>query len=229
MARAKRTSDRAEARRRYRQTPLVDDEAPESEARPSPASSKAAATATATARPSFTASFRSAYHRADLRGDLPYLPSLLRHWSFWLPLLLMVGSGIFAVILPRQPNGVAPDALHGASVFLYQTFVLPPALIVLFICGFFAKRASYLLGAILGVINAILFGLLLTYAVQAGLSGLSSEEVRLQFVNALILSPPSGVLFTSLAAWYKRFLALTNPNRGRRPPPKGRPKPARGR
>ena len=165
MARAKRTSDRAEARRRYRQTPVVADEALEAGARPA----TTPAVVAAPVRPSFTAAFRNAYHRPDLRGDLPYLPSLLRHWSFWLPLLLMVGSGILAVALPSQP----------VVVFLYQTFVLPPALIVLFVCGFFTKRASYLLGAILGVVNAILFGLLLAYAVQAGLSDLTSDVVRI--------------------------------------------------
>jgi hypothetical protein len=35
-------------------------------------------------------------------------------------------------------------------------------------------------------------------------------------LSAFLLSPVMGGLFASLAAWYRRFLTLTNPNRGRR-------------
>jgi hypothetical protein len=38
--------------------------------------------------------------------------------------------------------------------------------------------------------------------------------------QALILSPASGALYAAAAAWYKRFLNLANPNRGRQPPPR---------
>lgn len=221
MARAKRTTDRADARRRFRLAQQIEDGELEGDAAavpaPTPGVGGSAKAANAPARPSFTAAFRNAYHRANVREDLPYLPSLVLHWSFWVPLLLMIGSGVAAAVAPGQP----------VVLFLYQTFVYPPALIVLFICGFFAKRASYLLGAILGVINVIVYGLLLVYAVQAGLAPLTDDQLQAAFLNGLIFSPPSGVLFCSLAAWYKRFLSLTNPNRGRRPQPKAKPKPSR--
>ena len=217
MARAKRTTARADARRRFRIAQQVEDGELESDG-PVPntlsnagggGSAKIVAPA---ARPGFTAAFRNAYHGANLREDLPYLPTLVLHWSFWVPLLLMIGSGVAAAVAPGQP----------VVLFLYQTFVYPPALIVLFICGFFTKRASYLLGAILGVVNVIVYGILLVYAVQAGLAPLTNEQLQAAFLNGLIFSPPAGVLFCSLAAWYKRFLALTNPNRGRRPQPKSK-------
>jgi hypothetical protein len=32
---------------------------------------------------------------------------------------------------------------------------------------------------------------------------------------ALLLSPIMGAIFAALAAWYRRFLAYSNPNRGR--------------
>lgn len=215
MARAKRTSDRADARRRYRQTQVsVEDQ--DVEATPVPA----AATAATPGRPvrvSITAAFREAFHRANIREDLPYLPSLLRHWSFWVPLGLMIGSAILAVVAPAQP----------VVVFAAQSFVYPPALIVLFICGFFAKRASYLLGSILGVANVLVYGGLVVYGVRTGQSLLSDSELVLLIGNVAALSIPSGALFASLAAWYRRFLNLTSPNRNRRPAPKGRPKPAR--
>ena len=211
MARAKRTSARTDARRRYRQTQLTAEDGEIVDPTP------AAPSANPPARPGFFSSFRTAYHPANVREDLPYLPGLLRHWSFWGPLLLMIGSAIAWAAAPGQP----------AVFFLFQTFVVPPALIVLFICGFFAKRASYLLGAILGVANVIVYGALLAYAAQLQLAPLTTEQVQAAFFNGLLISLPGGVLFCSLAAWYRRFLNLTNPNRGRRPTGKPKPKPAR--
>ena len=220
MARAKRTNDRADARRRYRLAQFAEDGELEGDAAGGAAPGSPAAAAAgkpAAPRPGFTAAFRNAYHRANVREDLPYLPALLRHWSFWVPLLLMIGSAVAGAVAPGQP----------VVAFLYQTFVYPPALIVLFICGFFAKRASYLLGAILGIANVIVFSALLFYTIQRVPIPPTEEQVQFAFLNALIFSPPSGVLFASLAAWYRRFLALTNPNRGRRPQPKAKPKPSR--
>lgn len=40
-----------------------------------------------------------------------------------------------------------------------------------------------------------------------------------QVLYAFLTSPPFGMLFASVAAWYRRFLQLSNPNRGRRQPP----------
>jgi hypothetical protein len=36
-------------------------------------------------------------------------------------------------------------------------------------------------------------------------------------IAAFIMSPLVGAFFASAAAWYRRFLNLSNPNRGRRP------------
>jgi hypothetical protein len=178
VARAKRTTARTDARRRFRLAQQIEDGELEGDA-PVPntlssAGGGSAKAAVAPARTGFLAAFRNAYHRANVREDLPYLPSLLLHWSFWVPLLLMIGSGVAAAVAPGQP-------------------------VVLF----------------------------LVYARQAGLAELTDEQLQAAFLNGLIFSPPSGVLFCSLAAWYKRFLSLTNPNRGRRPQPKAKSRPGR--
>jgi hypothetical protein len=215
VARAKRTQ-RADARRRYRQTQL--DAEADGGAVLDPAIARAAAEPAkpTSARPSFSAAFRLAYHRANVREDLPYLPTLIRHWSFWVPLLLMVASAILAAVAPSQ----------GLVALAFQTFVFPPALIAMFIVGFFAARASYLLGGILGVANVIVYGGFLAYAGVGGLgTAIPGGTLQSLFVNAIFVSPASGVLFSALAAWYRRFLNLSNPNRGRRPPPKSKPKP----
>ena len=215
MARAKRTRERTDARRRYRQAQL--NAAGEGEESAAPAAA-AATPGRPAGRPSFTAAFRSSYHRANLREDLPYLPSLLRHWSFWVALLLMVGTVVLALAVPRQ----------ALVLFMFQTFVYPPALIVMFITGFFAKRASYLLGAILGVMNVVVYGVFEAFAGAPlyGADQVPNATLQAFFLNTLLISPASGILFCSLAAWYRRFLYLTNPNRGRRQQPKGKPKPS---
>jgi hypothetical protein len=46
------------------------------------------------------------------------------------------------------------------------------------------------------------------------------EQAREYSRSAFLLSPVLGSIFASLAAWYRRFLNLANPNRGRRPPPR---------
>ena len=214
MARAKRTA-RADVRRRNRQAQLAGEgdlgeqsaEASETSARPR---------AAAPARPSFTAAFRLAYHRANVREDLPLLPRLIRHWSFWVPLAVMIASAVVTAAAPGSP----------IATFAFQTFVYPPALIAMFVVGFFAPRASYLLGGILGVANVLVFGAFLAYSGTNGLAGevIPAETLQALFFNAVVLSPPAGVMFSALAAWYRRFLYLSNPNRGRTPP-KGKPKP----
>jgi hypothetical protein len=39
------------------------------------------------------------------------------------------------------------------------------------------------------------------------------------------MSPLAGIFFASAAAWYRRFLQLSNPNRGRTPPRTNRNRP----
>ena len=218
LARAKRTRDRADARRRYRQAQLEDET--DLDEPSAPATAAPAAAGGKPARPSFRAAFRVAFHRANVREDLPYIPALLRHWSFWVPLLLMIGSGVAFVVAPKNP-------IVG---YAFQTFVLyPPPLIVMFIAGFFAKRASYLLGGFLGAVNILELIALRAYLVSAGLEGVELTPAELAtfdsvVASSLLASIPVGIMAASLAAYYKRFLNITNPNRGRRPPPKGKPK-----
>ena len=96
MARAKHTG-RAEARRRYRQATTQDTgiEGPEDEApivepdRAKPARA-ARQQPQAGARPGLTSAFRAAYHPANLREDFAELPKLVRHWSFFVPILMIV-------------------------------------------------------------------------------------------------------------------------------------------
>ena len=220
MARAKRTNRRAEARRRYRAT-LSEEFAPDDELdgdetadEEAPSTSRnrarpAAAAATGRpARPSVIGALREAFRPLDLRGDLTALPSLVRHKSFFIPLAMIVGGAGAVAIAP------------GESIVrsLHPYFLAPPPVAPVFLAGFLALRGSWLSGAILGLLSQALYlPLLANPVIQQSLSGqpfvpLTSELV----VNYLLLGSFGGAFYASAAAWYKRFLALANPNRAAR-------------
>ncbi len=214
MARAKRT-DRAEARRRNRATfadPTADGEldttadddtphpAPSARAAAGQRSRVAASSGPAPApRPGVAAAFRSSFRPFDLRADLRALPRLLIHRAFLAP---TVASGLAFILFVLEPNT--------ATSAFYQYFSWQLPIGALFIAGFFAPRASYLIGAAVAVAS-LLFQLPLLVGQPAEL-----------FINSLVGAVAYGSLFAAGAAWYRRFLSRANPNRGRPTTPTSR-------
>ena len=283
MARAKRTS-RAEARRRYRaqvaeQATAVDDAetatdgtAPRAAA---PArSGRIAASPAARDEPprvGMRYAFRAAFHPVNLRDDLAHLREIVLSRAVLIPSAISIATAI----------GIGATA--GNELFsrlLAQYFLVPPPIGSIFIAGFFAKRASYLAGLIVGLVAALaLTGLITLLPAMGGSPGLTTTPtptpiasgspagsvaasassaasasasasaapsasasaaasgtpigpVPAPVVNttevatyALVTSPLAGIAFASAAAWYRRFLQLSNPNRAARPNrnTKGRP------
>jgi len=212
VARAKRTQ-RAAARRRYRaatEPELLETEAADDEA-PAPAPPRAAPPRASggAVRVSIGAALRSSFHPLRVREDLAALPSLFRHRSLWLPILATVASTV-AVVVTQGEDAITP--------FLFAYFVQTPALGGVFLAGFLAPRASWLLGAIVGVVAAGGYVAVVAF-VPSSISPTAPDAAKIGdiAIGAFIASPIMGALFASLAAWYRRFLTLTNPNRGRRP------------
>jgi len=269
VPRAKRTS-RAEARRRYRasigepiEEEAFDDAEPQAAAR-----SSAPKTAGATQqRPSLSYAFRAAFRPPNVRDDLRVLPRLLIDRSVWLPSLLTVAAGIAFAVTGGGNWLIALIATY---------FVAPPALGSVFLGGFLAPRASYLVGLIIGFVSAVVASaVILTSSASlvtgqpivgtpsptpvsspatsaaASASPASSppasappgspttsaapapsgpaaasptpsdspspppQSVQDQVIYAFLTSPVFGMFFAASAAWYRRFLRLSNPNRGR--------------
>ena len=261
MPRAKRTN-RAEARRRYRasigepiEDEAFDEAAPEAAARSS-APKQPGATQE---RPSLGYAFRAAFRPPNVREDLRFLPALLVDRSVWLPSLLTVAAGIAFAVTGGGNWLIALIATY---------FVAPPALGSVFLGGFLAPRASYLVGLIIGFVSAaVASAVILTSsaslvtgqpivgtptptpvsspATSAGASASPTaasaapgspaasaapatasptpsaspsptpQSVQDQIIYAFLTSPPFGMFFAASAAWYRRFLRLSNPNRGR--------------
>jgi hypothetical protein len=227
VARAKRT-DRAEARRRYRATlgddldpTELDDYAesePESTADRAPTDrSRASAAATPSgprARPSVMGSFRAAFRPTDVRGDFAALPSLIRHRSFFIPFAMIVAAAAILTVT----GGNEP-----ISRSLSPYFLAPPPVAPVFLAGFLAPRASWLIGALLGLIASIaIVAVLSTPAMQQAATGSTGGSVLQPDLLAysFFVSIVGGAFYAAAAAWYKRFLALANPNRAR---PTGKP------
>jgi len=222
VARAKRTA-RAEARRRYRaEQGLPDETAIEEEA----AATTSAARSTGTPQPQrlgMGTAFKQAFRPLDLRGDLQALPRIARHSkALWLPILLTIVTGVlYAVVRPADRPLEDPIAI--LSTILFQYFLQTPAIGGVFIAGFLAPRASWLLGAIVGLVSAAAYSFMGLSGILPATAIVNGVEVTVNprdvILSAFIVSPIMGAIFASAAAWYRRFLQLSSPNRGRNQQP----------
>ena len=266
MPRAKRTN-RAEARRRYRaslgesgEEEAFEDAEPQAAGR----SSAPKASGPTQERPSLGNAFRASFRPPNVREDLRALPSLIVDRSVWLPSLLTLAAGIAFGITGGGNWLIALIATY---------FVAPPALGSVFLGGFLAPRASYLVGLIIGFVSAaVASAVILTSsaslvtgqpivgtatptpvssaAASAGASASpavastapapsgspaspapsgsaaasptptasptpSPSSLQDQVIYAFLTAPVFGMFFAASAAWYRRFLRMSNPNRGR--------------
>jgi hypothetical protein len=221
VARAKRTT-RAEARRRYRAEQGLPDEATGLDDADETDTMTQGQTRTAPdqgGRLGIGTALRMSFRPLDVRGDLRALPRLARNKALLIPVLLTVGSTAFFLVVHPQPTGA--DIATVVATFLFQYFIQTPAIGGVFIAGFLAPRASWLLGVIVGLVSAACYSGL----VLSGSLGTSTTTTPTEVVTAAVaISPVMGALFASAAAWYRRFLQLSSPNRGRtrqQPPRRG--------
>ena len=233
MARAKRT-ERAEARRRHRAATanLTADEMIDAEATTTSPTAKSKASASGVPKAStsgtpgrvgFGEAFRLSFRPMHVREDVAALPWIATHThALWLPLLITIGSTVFLIATGGQGS---------IGQFMFAYFIQTPAIGGVFIAGFLAPRASWLLGVVVGFVSAICYSILvLAFPTTIYVSAPPTPEVaRDVAVSALILSPLIGAFFAAGAAWYRRFLALSSPNRGKRQAQTAKAKPGDGR
>jgi hypothetical protein len=216
VARAKRTN-RAEARRNYRaaiaaSTDELDmSELGDEDAAPTPADNRkaqataqpksASTNATPGARPGIANAFRSAFRPLDVPGDLRALPRLLIDKAFLIPTALIVA--VAAMVIAFQGKELISREL--------SAFVLsPPPLAPVFIAGFLAPRASWLLGGLLGVVQTL--AVLVVISTPA-LAELTSVPDGATLASSMLVSVAFGAFYAAAMAWYKRFLRAANPPR----------------
>jgi hypothetical protein len=215
LARAKQTG-RSEARRKYRQSmaPEVDGEGellePGDDTEPQRTSAKAAPARTAdnrapSGRLGFGASMRLAYHPPNIREDIQTLPRTLRSRGFLAAVLMVIVGGLVWYAYP----------VYSGSITAWELLVLPgSALAPQLVAGFFAPRASYLLGLVVGLVQPVVYLLVNSsprvqeaYLLRGvNIPGITVDQVALAFFNSVLM----GGLFAAMAAWYRRFLALSS-------------------
>ena len=203
MARAKSTA-RAEARRRNRA--MQANELSEGTAEPNvmaaaPSGGGGSAAAALPPRRGFFG-----FRMPNIREDLPSLPTELRtnRW-IWVAAALMLSALVVFLIRDSVPLSLTPYVL-----IYVQLMITPPALPVL-LGGFMARRAAYLVGAALGILNGFVYAILVSSAQAAtqttyGGSGAITLDPVSAFLNAAVM----GTLFGGIAGWYRRFLSENN-------------------
>jgi len=141
----------------------------------------------------------------NIREDLRLLPSIIRSKPIlFLPLVLfLVGLGIF-MALP----GLSPE-IAGIAGYYIQFFFAPPALFTFFIAGFFAPRASYLIGFIYGLIAGVVWTLAVLAVgtqVDPAVAPGTVIDPPVLFLNMMVIGILYGTLAAALASWYREFL-----------------------
>jgi len=201
LARAKNT-DRAEARRRHRELTRVDE--PQDEEFD-----------TIDVTPPQSAGLRGMFRMPNIREDLRAFPGMLAHSpKLWIPFGMLALAFVLAMLLSQattQPDGTITGSIFPSGVeslvSLYVQLTLPPtALFVFFIGGFLAPRASYLVGALLGLVDGILWSLLFLLSPGAQPDAPGRLVQPSDVVAIILVAVFVGILAASFASWYRNFL-----------------------
>ncbi len=186
-------TSRAEARRRYKEEHRAADLEAD-------ATASAAVAVEGDATPTGA---RSAFAMPNVLEDVKALPQILRSRWLWVPFLMLIVA--FGLELARQGEALPEGPVSDMAILYIQLTLPPTSLFVFFIGGFLATRASYLVGAILGALDALLITILVmlqqTDLEEAGITEAASDLLPLWGIAILV-----GILAAAFAAWYKRFL-----------------------
>jgi len=98
---------------------------------------------------------------------------------------------------------------------LAQIFVAPPSLAGPFLAGILAPRATYLAGGIVGLVAAIVLIIAIVLIPTSLLSAGNIDRGPI-ILYAIVVSPLFGLGVGGFAGYYRRFLYLSNPNAQRR-------------
>lgn len=201
MARSKSTS-RAEARRRHRAAQAAaraaasqaEEDDPELDASAAPDAEPAPRT--------------SLIRIPNVREDLLALPGMFRSKPLlWAPIVLMViAFGVALLPLPSDPT------LRGLVQFVLSSFLVPTAILPMFLAGVIAPRASYLVGFLVGVLNGILviamFTLNPTYQ-----AAVPPSELPTAALWSIVIAALYGLAIGAFASWYRDFLRRSGERR----------------
>jgi len=222
VARAKRT-ERAEARRRYREATATaateegDDAAPEVPAAALPRSARERHPADGhpvepSQRPGFLGALRTAANPADIPGDLRALPGIiLRSKAGWLPALVIAATTAALLVPSLASNQVV--AMAG------NVILQPPPMIIAFLAGMLAPRGAWLMGGLLSLFAGLAYVLVVVVSANVQVTPLGwtfavSMDQKVAYAqNVLVTTPVFGIAVGAFAGFYRRFLNMSSPAR----------------
>jgi uncharacterized integral membrane protein len=146
----------------------------------------------------------------NVREDIAQTPDMFRAKRLlWLPFILLLASFAIAAFVPV--NALEPGT--GAIIsFFVQWFFIPTGLATYLVAGFLAPRAAYLVGFLVGILNAIL--LVIFAAIRSEEVLASSDPNQAQTGLALLIgySLVIGPIAAAFASWYRGFLNRMSAN-----------------
>lgn len=148
--------------------------------------------------------------------DVRALPGMfVTRKALWIPVVLLL---VGATIVYLYSTGLIPVDLQGPAAMYIQFFFVPYGLFTFFLGGFLAPRAAYLVGLLLGVIDGLLWAILVVLN-RTGVPGteptpaMGTAEITQVFVYAVVY----GTLAAAFAGWYRNFLRrMSEQGRARR-------------
>lgn len=146
------------------------------------------------------------------REDVRLLPQIFRsRRALWIPVVLLA-VGFFATLAFYR--GWLPESLAAPVELYIQFFFFPQALFTFFLAGFLAPRASYLIGFLLGLLNGVLWTILI---LGMNIAVIAEMDPVLVAGNFLVIGVVYGTLSAAFAAWYRNFLRrMSNRSRASR-------------
>jgi hypothetical protein len=221
LARAKRT-ERADARRRYRAqlaSQLETEDGDEGAADQPQAQAQSAKAPPP--RPGIRSAFSQAFRPIDLRGDLRYLPTLVRQRSVIVPVVITFVSTVVAIVAIAPRTGGQPSLVDIVVVYIFNIFTAPPPVGASFLAGFLAVRASWLAGILTSLVSSVCWVAVITLQPAGGAATTATGGATLvtnvnpaaYLAEVIFFAVPPAALFAAMAAWYRRFLQLASPAR----------------
>ncbi len=180
-----------------------------------PASGRSATSARsvpATPRPGLFGALRQAAGPANIPADVRALPSIALHSkALVIPLAVTAVAGILLAIPSMRANAIVAT--------IVQIAIQPPPMIIGFLAGMLAPRGAWLVGGITTTIASTVYALIYAGALDASVTPLgwtraitTGEKFGLG-ANLVLTSLVFGVGVGAFAGFYRRFLAMSSPQR----------------
>jgi hypothetical protein len=209
LARAKNTQ-RAQARRRHREQVRVNELSDGVE--PNDVDDGPDAVTGQDTAPAAPRGLGSLFTRPHLRDDIRALPGLFRTKKLlWLPFAILI---IAALMIGALQVGVLPVDTTSVVAIVASLVLQPSALFVPFIAGFLAPRASYLIGFLVGLVQAILFSIVVIAPASNGggvvppstTSPSPATDLPSSIMSVFVVCLIFGTVAAAFASWYRGFL-----------------------